>query len=141
MINPDKTLLQFKFSFTHPTNTDSLVSENYLFSRAVLESLFVRTKASIVKLESACGTLNPYFFRDQTLGLKQSFPEHGVKLFIDANADYEMILESLNEVTYSTLQSGVCVFYLSNPAFRFISANNVFDYANNIFDYANNSFQ
>ncbi len=61
MINPNKLLFEFDFQFSHYYDFTSLISENLIWSRSILENIFVAANASYVRVEQACGTVNPVY--------------------------------------------------------------------------------
>ena len=51
-----------------------------------------------MRIETSCGTINPTYVRDQKIRKNFYFPEHGVKILIDGNANYNFELNSLNDI-------------------------------------------
>jgi hypothetical protein len=93
-----KQLVKLSFHFEHPAELENVSAENYIFSRSVLESIFLRPNATHLRIESACGTINPVYFGGKVDINQADFPQNGVKLYIDEYANYELLLEALNEV-------------------------------------------
>ena len=60
----DKLLFRFMLDFEHPAELGSIFGRNYLFSRSVLENLFIKGNATHIRVESSCGTINPVFLKE-----------------------------------------------------------------------------
>jgi len=60
----EKLLFRFSFDFEHPAELNKIFGTNYIFSRSVLESIFLAGNATFVRFEASCGSINPTFLKE-----------------------------------------------------------------------------
>lgn len=64
----------------------------HVFSRSVLENIFISANAKNTRVETGCGSINKLYLEEPHIGSNYFFPQNGMKLMTSAEANFDVLL-------------------------------------------------
>jgi len=97
-----KTLWHFNFDFQSDLDIESLISDEIVPPRPVLENMFVYANVTDFKLEIANGKPNPFLLDEGSFYF--SLPKEGKKIYTNEEANWGNLIHQLQEIFSLSVQ-------------------------------------